>query len=152
MTWKAWFGQAIPALLAACSLAGCVAPTDPLAQAALSGETGCRVTYVVDGDTVHMTCPGTGDVKARLLGFDTPEVYSPACRQELAAGQEATALLRQVLRSGPITAARFQGHDRYGRELVDLEVGGRDVARTMISTGYAVPYSGGRSPDWCQML
>lgn len=99
-----------------------------------------------------MACPSTGEVKARLLGFDTPEIYSPRCQEELAAGREATAALRQVLRSGPITEARFQGHDRYGRELVRLEVGGRDVARQMIASGYVVPYSGGRHPDWCGML
>ncbi len=99
-----------------------------------------------------MACPKTGEVKARLLGFDTPEVYSPGCREELVAGQQATAILRQVLRSGPITAARFEGHDRYGRELVWLEVGGQDVARKMIASGYAVPYSGGGHPDWCGML
>jgi micrococcal nuclease len=113
---------------------------------------GCRVTYVVDGDTIHMACPGTGEVKARLLGFDTPEVYSPGCSQELAAGRQATETLRQLLRSGPITSARFAGHDRYGRELVQISVGGRDVAQMMIATGYAVPYSGGKSPDWCRML
>jgi micrococcal nuclease len=93
-----------------------------------------------------------GEVKARLLGFDTPEIYSPRCREELVAGQQATAILRQILRSGPITAARLEGHDRYGRELVRLEVAGQDVARRMIASGYAVPYSGGRHPDWCGML
>ncbi|WP_374430308.1 thermonuclease family protein [Tabrizicola sp.] len=107
---------------------------------------------MADGDTVHLACPGTGEVKARLLGFDTPEIYSPKCREELTAGQQATAVLRQILRSGPITEARFQGHDRYGRGLVRLEVGGQDVARRMIASGYAVPYSGGRHPDWCGML
>ncbi|HEY6918142.1 MAG TPA: thermonuclease family protein [Tabrizicola sp.] len=107
---------------------------------------------MADGDTVHLACPATGEVKARLLGFDTPEIYSPKCREELAAGQKATTVLRQILRSGPITEARFQGHDRYGRELVRLEVGGQDVARRMIASGYAVPYSGGRHPDWCGML
>lgn len=131
----------------------CVAPTDPNPQgASLARDTGCRVTYVADGDTVHLACPETGKVKARLLGFDTPEVYSPGCSKELAAGHEATAILRQILRSGPITAARFEGHDRYGRDLVRLEVGGQDVGRQMIGSGDAVPYSGGRSPDWCQIL
>ena len=148
----AWFYRA-PRLVAACLLAGCVSSTDPgPVGTAPAVDTGCQVTYIADGDTVHLACPDTGEVKARLLGFDTPEVYSPGCREELAAGRQATDILRQVLRSGPITAARFEGHDRYGRELVRLEVGGQDVARTMISTGYAVPYSGGRSPDWCQML
>ena len=148
---RAWFGQAL--LLATSVLAGCVAPTDPALQGFGSApDTGCRVTYIADGDTIHLACPNRGEVKARLLGFDTPEVYSPGCQEELAAGQQATTLLRQVLRSGPITEARFEGHDRYGRELVRLDVAGRDLAETMIATGYAVPYSGGRSPDWCQML
>lgn len=148
----AWVSQALLVLFAA-GLAGCVETTDPTPQGASStADTGCRVTYIADGDTIHMTCPGTGEVKARLLGFDTPEVYSPRCREELAAGQQATAVLRQVLKSGPITAARFEGHDRYGRELVRLEVGGQDVAGQMIASGYAVPYSGGRHPDWCATL
>lgn len=99
-----------------------------------------------------MTCPGFGEVKARLLGFDTPEVYSPECGAELAAGRQATAILRQIVQSGPITDARFQGQDRYGRALVRLEVAGQDVARQMLLKGYAVPYSGGASPNWCRML
>lgn len=148
----AWFVRAV--LLTPFLVAGCVAPTEPgkAGVPATSSDTGCRVTYVADGDTVHLACPGTGEVKARLLGFDTPEVYSPRCTKELAAGRQATAVLRQLLRSGPITEARFQGHDRYGRELVRLEVGGQDLARRMIASGYAVSYSGGRHPDWCGML
>lgn len=147
-------GWRLPALLVSvAALAGCVAPTDPAGQnLGAAGDTGCRVTHVVDGDTVHLACPQVGEVKARLLGFDTPEIHSPDCREELAAGQQATAVLRQVLRSGPITAARFEGQDRYGRELVRLEVAGQDVARRMIESGLALPYSGGRHPDWCGML
>lgn len=147
----AWFPQA-SVLLTSALLAGCVAPESLPSAASSAPDTGCRITYVADGDTVHLACPATGEVKARLLGFDTPEIYSPKCREELAAGQQATTVLRQILRSGPITEARFQGHDRYGRELVRLEVGGQDVARRMIASGYAVPYSGGRHPDWCGML
>ena len=148
----AWFGQPF-ALLTCALLAGCVTPDAPEpAAATFEADTGCRVTYVADGDTVHLACPATGEVKARLLGFDTPEIYSPRCAEELAAGRQATVVLRQVLRSGPITAAQFRGHDRYGRELVRLEVGGQDVARQMIASGYAVPYSGGRHPNWCAAL
>lgn len=147
----AWFRRVL-LVLSVFTLAGCVAETDPTQSPSAAAATDCRVTYVADGDTIHLTCPATGEVKARLLGFDTPEVYSPKCSKELAAGQQATAKLRQVLRSGPITEARFQGHDRYGRELVRLEVGGKDVAQRMIASGYALPYSGGRHPDWCGIL
>lgn len=139
-------------LVGAVALTGCMA-SDPVSMnTAGAAPTGCRVTYVADGDTVHLACPATGEVKARLLGFDTPEIYSPRCARELAAGNQATAVLRRVLRSGPITAARFEGNDRYGRELVRLEVGGEDLAQTMIASGYALPYSGGRHPDWCSLL
>ena len=148
----AWFSRAL-LVLSAVGLVGCVATTDPEPQASSgTADTGCQVTYIADGDTIHMACPDTGEVKVRLLGFDTPEVYSPRCQKELAAGRKATAVLSQMLRSGPITAARFEGHDRYGRELVRLEVGGQDVARRMIASGYARPYSGGRHPDWCGIL
>ena len=69
-------------LLAAGCLSGCVTSGSPTPErrATAPGD-GCRVTYVVDGDTVHLACPETGEVKARLLGFDTPEVYSPGCGQ-----------------------------------------------------------------------
>lgn len=140
------------ALLASVGLAGCTAPTGPAEPPPVAADTGCRITRVVDGDTVHLTCPATGPVKARLLGFDTPEIHTPRCRAEAVAGHEATAVLRQVLQSGPITQARFQGQDRYGRALVRLEVGGQDVARRMIASGLALPYAGGRHPYWCGIL
>lgn len=43
-----------------------------------SREGECRILRVIDGDTVSVICPGEGMVSARLLGFDTPEKYSPA--------------------------------------------------------------------------
>src|SRR5690606_10752076 len=40
---------------------------------------GCRVVHVVDGDTVDFSCPGEGVIRARITGFDAPELYSPQC-------------------------------------------------------------------------
>ena len=48
----------------------------------ISGSTGCNVVRVVDGDTVRAFCPGRGFISVRLLGYDTPEVYSPKCISE----------------------------------------------------------------------
>jgi hypothetical protein len=45
---------------------------------------GCRVVSVIDGDTVSMWCPGTGAERARLTGFDAPELFSPQCPAEAA--------------------------------------------------------------------
>jgi endonuclease YncB( thermonuclease family) len=35
---------------------------------------GCRVVHVVDGDTVDFSCPGEGVIRARITGFDAPEL------------------------------------------------------------------------------
>jgi micrococcal nuclease len=130
-------------------VSSCVEPAASPKSAATTEA--CWVSYVVDGDTVHLNC-GAGEIKARLLGFDTPEVYSPGCKAEKSAGDAATRYLKGLVASGPITKARFDGYDRYGRALVQLQIGGRDVADEMIATGLARPYSGRKHPDWCAIL
>ena len=111
----------------------------------------CRVTHITDGDTLRLTCGG-GTHKVRLLGYDTPEIFHPLCPAELQAGQKATEVMRSLIASGPVTAVRFQGHDRYGRVLADLQVGGRDVRAVMLASGLALPYKGRKHPNWCKIL
>ena len=108
----------------------------------------CAVTRVVDGDTLHLTCAGTRH-KVRLLGFDTPEVSRPGCADEAAAGARATEVLAALVATGPVTDVRFDGQDRYGRDLGALAIGGRDVAAVMLASGLARPYQGGRREGWC---
>lgn len=109
----------------------------------------CVVTRVVDGDTLHLTCAGQRH-KVRLMGFDTPEVSRPACAYEAAAGAQATAVLQGLVAMGPVTMVRFQGHDRYGRDLADVAIAGQDVAAVMLASGLARPYAGGRRQGWCE--
>jgi endonuclease YncB( thermonuclease family) len=128
-------------------LASCAPAPKPAKAAAAT----CRVTYVVDGDTLHLDC-GAGERKVRLLGFDTPEIYHPLCPAEKTAGEAATARLQGLVGSGPVTAVVFQGHDRYGRDLASLAIGGQDVAGYMLASGLALPYAGHKHPDWCARL
>lgn len=134
------------AALAVLGLAGCVPET-----ATTDAAPACRVTYVVDGDTLHMDC-GAGRQKVRLPGFDTPELSKPHCAAEAEAARQARDLLAGLVASGPVTAVRFQGHDRYGRDLAAVSIAGRDVADYMIGTGLALPYAGHQHPDWCARL
>lgn len=108
----------------------------------------CAVTRVVDGDTLHLTCAGVRH-KVRLLGFDTPEVSRPGCAGEAVAGARATRVLQALVATGPVTALRFEGKDRYGRDLGALAIGGRDVAAVMLASGLARVYDGGRRQGWC---
>lgn len=104
-----------------------------------------RSVYVIDGDTIDLN----GD-RFRLVGFDTPETYSPQCAYEKALGDQATRRLRELVASGElIELAILPGKDKYKRGLARLYIGRKDVADTMISEGLAHRYEGGRREGWC---
>jgi micrococcal nuclease len=124
-------------------------PVGDRVMARMSPVDGCRVNYIVDGDTIDMTCPGEGNFRARLTGFDAPEVFSPGCASELAAGIAATHKLRTLLWSAGTVEFALGGFDRYDRRLVRLGLDGRDVAETMVTTGHARAYGGGSRAGWC---
>lgn len=109
----------------------------------------CRILRVVDGDTVNLWCARRGQVKARLLGYDSPELFSPRCLSEFARAEQAVWFLRwTLLTAGPIRLV-LHDHDRYGRALVGLSAGGRDVAALMIARGLGRAYDGGPRQGWC---
>ncbi|HHS88837.1 MAG TPA: thermonuclease family protein, partial [Rhodobacteraceae bacterium] len=83
---------------------------------------------------------------------DTPEVYSPRCRDEKLLGERATRFLRAQIAGTTSMDFRFRRQDRYGRDLVRMRIDGRDVAGLMVSNGLAVRYTGGRRINWCSRL
>jgi micrococcal nuclease len=109
----------------------------------------CQVARVIDGDTVDIDCDGEGLVRTRLMGYDTPEVYSPKCDAELALGNRATQALERHINGSREVHVAFRGTDRYGRRLAYLSLDGTDVAQPLIAAGLARPYEGGRRDGWC---
>ncbi|MCB2137593.1 MAG: thermonuclease family protein [Rhodobacteraceae bacterium] len=109
----------------------------------------CRIYQVIDGDTVRMFCPGRGNVKARLTGFDTPELFSPTCMSELLAATKAKWALRGMLWGADKVTMVRSGTDRYGRALVTVFLDGTPLARRMIDGGHARAYGGGERAGWC---
>ena len=109
----------------------------------------CRIIRVIDGDTVSLICPEDGMQSARLLGFDTPELYGPRCMAEFVAAQKASWALRTLIQRADRLELRHQGTDQYGRALVVLQLNGVDVAREMIRAGHGRPYGGGLRGTWC---
>lgn len=110
---------------------------------------GCRVVYVVDGDTVDFNCPGHGHVRARITGFDAPELYSPQCASEAAAALASQTYLRWVLGTAGELRVIIGGIDRWGRRLVEVFVDGERLADRMIAAGHARAYDGGAREGWC---
>jgi hypothetical protein len=114
-------------------------------QAGLPRASGARndVIYVIDGDTFVMS-----GQKIRVAGIDAPETHPPRCADEARLGAAAAEKLRQLLSSGSVTVSGTI-HDRYGREVREVHVGGRDVAEIMIGEGLARSYDGAKRLPWC---
>ena len=110
----------------------------------------CRVTWVIDGDTVTLTCASGREIRARLVGFDAPEVYSPDCDAEKRVGNAATEALRAAIAAANKIDLRRVGWDHYGRTLVRMTLDGRNVAETMVAAGLARKDGWGEEEGWCE--
>lgn len=96
---------------------------------------------ITDGGTTRI-----GKERIRLVGFDTPEVFSPGCAEEKALGDKVTDYLAKLLSSGTVTIERVD-LAVYKRTLGIVRVGGPDVARFMIEEALTRPQ---RPADgWC---
>lgn len=119
------------------ALAACFASAAGAARAAAQEPTApvratveCRITRIVDGDTVH--CDGMGSV--RLIGIDSPERSQPPF-----AGR-ATAALRRMIPVGTVAQLErdVEARDRYGRVLGYIWFDGALINWRMVNEGYAV--------------
>ncbi|TCA08600.1 thermonuclease family protein [Rhizobium leguminosarum bv. viciae] len=117
---------------------------------------------ITDGDTVHVTGEGAG---TRLVGFNTPEKFSPQCEYERQLGERASARLLELVAQGSARLTKVAcacapgtegtGKCNHGRSCGVLKVDGRDVGQILIAEGLAVPFvcEGDRCPKtprpWC---
>jgi len=103
-----------------------------------------RVNHVYDGDTVRLE----DGRKVRLIGIDTPEVFSKkrAIASDIKdSGERAKAALQKQLK---LTNNRVslsygkQRFDRYGRTLAHVFLSnGRNLQAWLISKGYAIAFT-----------
>jgi micrococcal nuclease len=103
------------------------------AQAARAGERiSGTVTHVADGDTLDITTNGRV-YTVRLDGIDAPEGGQPF-------GREARVQLRVLALSREVTAL-VTDHDRFGRFVARVSVGGTDLSEEMVRSGFAWHYT-----------
>jgi micrococcal nuclease len=99
-----------------------------------TAQTG-TVVSITDGDTLRLTVDDT-EVRVRLIGIDTPEVYpNPACF-----GAEAEAALADLAPSGSTVGIAYDRdpRDQYDRELLYLfTVDGTLINLELVAQGYA---------------
>ncbi|MFC5067859.1 thermonuclease family protein [Flaviflagellibacter deserti] len=106
---------------------------------------GSAPTCVVDGDTFRLN----GE-RMRIESIDTPEIHTNLCggQREIGLGRKAGLRLAELLNSGPLAVTRT-GHDRYGRTLVLVRAGGRDLGEVLIGEGLARRWPDG-DEFWCR--
>jgi micrococcal nuclease len=91
------------------------------------------VTYVVDGDTVHVRpVDGGKPVSIRVDGIDAPEI----CQPGVASSRDA--LKQRAL--GQRVAVHGRLHDDYGRLLARIVLNDEDLGEWMVAQGLAWSY------------
>jgi endonuclease YncB( thermonuclease family) len=97
------------------------------------------VTYVVDGDSIHVRPAGGGKpIHIRMDGLDAPEICQPGGRMARAALAHR-ALGRQVVVYG-------RRHDDYGRLLARVHLKNDDLGKWMVVKGHAWSYRHRKNP------
>lgn len=111
-------------------------------------NTYARVVRVYDGDTITILFQYHKRIykySCRIYGIDTPEIRTRN-EEEKIKGYEARDFLSSYILE-QIIKVHFLDFDKYGRPLVNLyiKINGDyiDIAKLMISQGYAKPYFGG---------
>lgn len=136
-----------------------------VADAAFNTSYQAEVLRVIDGDTVEVSIellPGMRqEIDVRERNLDTPEKRrgrgGAQCDEELAKGQEVSALVQQLLPPGTIVGVENIGLGKYaGRAVGDIkfQLPGEpepvDLGDWLIGQGLAVEYDGGtKSKPWC---
>lgn len=142
--WRRWI---IVVLL---GLAALPAAADYL-NGLIKSEGECRVTRVVDGDTLAIACEGRLVDRLRLTGIDTPEVRGN-CLDERMMAFRATWFTRWQLWTAEQIEVRLTGGlDRYGRALGLVVVDQEGLASRLLDAGLAIPYVPG-DVNWCERI
>jgi len=111
-------------------------------------EYGCKVTRVVDGDTIDVDLDLGFDIiykcRVRLYGIDTPESRTRN-KDEKVRGKLAAKFLQDAISNGENVILQTQLKDskgKFGRVLASVIVDGINVNQQMITNHMAVRYEG----------
>ena len=116
-------------------------------------EYGCKVTRVVDGDTIDVDLDLGFDIiykcRVRLYGIDTPESRTRD-KDEKARGKLAAKFLQDAISNGKHVILQTQLKDskgKFGRVLASVVVDKIDINQQMIKNYMAVKYKGQSKKD-----
>lgn len=103
-----------------------------------------KVTRVLDGDTIKVSS-ASGEMTIRLVGIDPPEVSHKKREPGQPFSQQATKHLAGLLLNRTVDIKEY-GHDRFGRILGVVSLGGKNINTEMLEAGFAEVYRGDPAP------
>ena len=116
-------------------------------------EYGCKVTRVVDGDTIDVDLDLGFDIiykcRVRLYGIDTPESRTRN-KDEKVRGKLAAKFLQNAISNGKNVILQTQLKDskgKFGRVLASVVVDGININQRMVTNHLAVRYEGQSKKD-----
>src|SRR3954463_12336015 len=115
-----------------------------------------RVVRVVDGDTLLATpAGGSGAVRVRVIGVDTPETVKPGTPVRCY-GPQASAFTKHLLPPGSIIRAAHEPGgdvDKFGRQLWDVWLpDGRFLESVLAASGAARAYPYPPQTEYADLL
>ena len=113
----------------------------------------CKVTRVVDGDTVDIDIDlGFGvwlhKERVRVYGIDTEESRTRD-KEEKKYGLAAKAFVKEFVKGSSVIlrTQKYDAKGKFGRILGDIVVNRKSLSETMIQEHHAVPYYGQSKED-----
>lgn len=113
-----------------------------------------EVSSIYDGDTFRATVRAWPEIIGerigiRINGIDTPEMKGK-CAAEKTLAREAKQHTVALLRRAKVVELRNMKRGKYFRIVADVYADGVSVGQSLIGSGLAVPYDGGKKlKDWC---
>ena len=111
----------------------------------------CKVTRVVDGDTIDVDVDLGFNIwhkaRVRLAGIDTPETRTRN-KAEKVLGMAAKARLKGLIKGNKVYLHCTKEKGKFGRILADIVVDGRSLNKQLVDEGHAHEYWGGKKLPW----
>jgi len=124
--------------------------TEDVPMFSLNGYvTEAKIVKVYDGDTVHIVFKFFEKYYkwiGRIAHVDTPELRTKNL-EEKKKGYEVRDKLRELILD-KVVQVHCHEFDKYGRLLLDIQIGDVKVDEWLISNGYAKKYEGGTKEKW----
>lgn len=119
-----------------------------------------EITKVYDGDTIKVNIKGYpaiigSNVGIRLYGVDTPPIRTKnqlIKKLGYQARDFVKAWLDKAQNKNQKIMLKNMMRGKYFRIIADIEIDGKSLSKDLLDAGLAVPYFGGKKPDWVEIM